>query len=105
MSEQIVSTGNERDAIRITIDRDLPDMWVPESIDQETGETVPGHYVDMSGAFKLIAETRHEACGRVHGYTVIGIKSLVDDWPEMMEDYYLEEILKSVLRAVEECEQ
>lgn len=104
MSEQIVSTGNEReDRITITVDRDIPNQWCPEYTDVDTLEWVPAHWIDKSDAFRIVAEYRHDTCASVHGYTVEGSKHLVDGWQELM-NVYLREIKAQVLRAVDDCE-
>lgn len=47
-----------------------PDYWCDDYTDEDTGEFVPGHMVDMSNIRRQTFETDGCMCGNVHALTV-----------------------------------
>lgn len=58
------------DSITVSGPFEVPDLDVPDYTDEETGEFVPAHTLDMSRMRRFEFETRSCSCGRLHGYTV-----------------------------------
>ncbi len=89
------------DVITITGPHDVPDYWVDDYVDEETGVLVPGHVVDMSDVFRLTGETLG-TCGHVHGYTSLGSKSAIIAYPEFV-NATVTELKRQVQRAIDTC--
>jgi hypothetical protein len=91
------------DSITFRGPEDVPDVWCPEYTDED-GVVIPAHMVDMSRAFKMVAEARGE-CGHLHGYVMIGDRDLIDAWGSGMADYYRSELTHQVMQRLNDCKE
>lgn len=91
------------DTITISGPFEVLDLDVPEYIDEETGELVAAHTLDMSDMRRFTFETRACSCGRLHGYSVEFCWSMIFGYPELAE-HLLDTGILALKRSVQNCQ-